>query len=209
MSKYNTYSYARLSTRLTAYVRRCLVVVGVLVLWLCEASLNARLYAPVKVFDVQQMTAEEEKLQALFIWQFLQFIEFPPPQTPQETFVVGVVGATRVETFLGDVVKQKQLGDGRFVEVRKITNIDDIVRCNAVFIAPSEAAKLAQILAKTRGKPILTIGRDDTLLEKGGLINFYVENSKVRFEYNVDEIPNSKLRFSSKLMRLGRQFTKK
>lgn len=159
--------------------------------------------------DVSQVAAEEEKLQALYIWQFLQFIEFPAPANPQEIFVIGIFGATRVETFLSDVVKQKQLADGRLVEVRKIASADDALRCNAVFISPAETLRIAQMLAKTRNKPILTIGSEDTFLEKGGLINFYVENSKVRFEYNADELPYSKLRFSSKLLRLGRSVTKK
>lgn len=185
-----------------------LMIMVVLGVWFHELSAQAGTPPP-RNGETQQITAEEEKIQAAFIWQFLQFIEFPAPANPQEPFVIGVVGTTRVELFLSDIVKQKQLGEGRTVELRKITNIDDIVRCNAVFIAPAESVRLAQILSKTRGKSILTIGRDDTLLEKGGLVNFYVESAKVRFEYNADEIPSSKLRFSSKLLRLGRQFTKK
>jgi hypothetical protein len=189
-------------------VKKMLMLVMVLGMWL---------YAPCVQADVpfvgskeeQQITAEEEKIQAAFIWQFLQFIEFPAPASQQEPFVIGVVGSTRVEMFLSDILKQKQFGGGRVIELRKITNIDDVVRCNAVFIAPAESVRLAQILGKTRGNPILTIGRDETLLEKGGLVNFYVESAKVRFEYNADEIPASKLRFSSKLLRLGREFTKK
>ncbi len=159
--------------------------------------------------ETQQITAEEEKLQALYIWQFLQFIEFPTPANPQETFVIGVLGTTRVENYLQETVRQKQLGEGRNVELRRLASVDDALRCNAVFIAPGETIRTTQLLAKTRNKPILTIGRDDAFLDKGGLINFYVESAKVRFEYNAEEIPFSKLRFSSKLLRLGKSVSKK
>jgi hypothetical protein len=177
--------------------------------FVAKSSMNARFDASPKLVETQQITAEEEKVEAAFIWQFLQFIEFTAPANPQESFVIGIVGTTRVESFLNDIVRQKQLSDGRALEVRKISNPDEMLRCNVVFVAPTETPRLPQILGKVRGKAILTIGRDDEFLDRNGLMNFYVENARVRFEYNIDEIPNSKLRFSSKLLRLGRQFTKK
>jgi YfiR/HmsC-like len=172
-------------------------------------SMNARFDAATTPKDAQQITAEEERVEAAFIWQFLQFIEFPAPASPQETFVIGIIGTTRVELFLSNIVRQRQLADGRAVEVRKISNPEEMLRCNVIFVAPTETPRLPLILGKMRGKSTLTIGRDDEFLERGGLMNFYVENARVRFEYNADELPNSKLRFSSKLLRLGRQFTKK
>jgi hypothetical protein len=174
----------------------------------------------------QAQQAEEEELQAVIIWQFLQFIEFPPliaqaafgtvgsgsssaSTSQQEPFVIGIVGTSRVESFLLEKVRKKRLQDGRSLEVRRIANLDDVSRCQTVFVAPGESARLAQVLAKTRGKSILTIGRDENFLARGGLVNFYVENSRLRFEYNPDEISASKLRFSSKILRLGKQYSAK
>lgn len=157
----------------------------------------------------EQVTAEEEKIQAAFIRQFLQFIEFPPSTHSRETFVVGFIGFTRVEGFAGDIMRQKRTTDGRIIEVRHINELDEIANCRVLFVSPTENGRLQQILDRTRGKSILTLGRDETFLDRGGLINFYVENSRVRFEYNTEEITVSKLRFSSNLLRLGRQYTKK
>jgi hypothetical protein len=205
--------YRRLHTArkpaLKGFLGVCVVTVLMLTAFVAKSSMNARFDASPKLVETQQITAEEEKVEAAFIWQFLQFIEFPAPANPQESFVIGIVGTTRVESFLNDIVRQKQLSDGRALEVRKISNPDEMLRCNVVFVAPTETPRLPQILGKVRGKAILTIGRDDEFLDRNGLMNFYVENARVRFEYNIDEIPNSKLRFSSKLLRLGRQFTKK
>jgi hypothetical protein len=63
-------------------------------------------------------------------------------------------------------------------------------------------------LSKTRGRNILTIGRDNDFLLRGGMMNFYIENTKVRFEYNTEEMSASKLRSSSQLLRHGRQYSK-
>lgn len=172
--------------------------------------LRASIAAPLPIPDThgtQQIQAEEEKIEAAFIWQFLQFIEFPIVSV-QEPFVIGFVGTSRVENFLVDIVRQKRLADGRTVEVRHLSNLDDIARCQAVFVAPSENARLAQILSKSRGRSILSIGRDNDFLLRGGIMNFYIENTKVRFEYSNEEIAASKLRFSSQLLRHGRQYSK-
>lgn len=155
----------------------------------------------------QQIQAEEEKIEAAFIWQFLQFIEFPTLSL-QEAFVVGFIGTSRVENFLLDITRQKRLADGRAIEVRHVNNLDEIARCQVIFVAPTENSKLTQILSKTRGRNILTIGRDNDFLLRGGMMNFYIENTKVRFEYNTEEMSASKLRSSSQLLRHGRQYSK-
>lgn len=153
----------------------------------------------------QQIQAEEEKIIAAFIWRFLEFIEFP---AQQESFLVGFVGTSRVETFFSDIVKQKRTSNGQMIEARRITSLDDIARCQVVFVAQSENSRLTQILAKTKGKGILTIGIDSDFLLRGGMMNFYIDNAKVRFEYNIEEISAGKLRCSSQLLRNGRQYSK-
>ncbi len=155
----------------------------------------------------QQIQAEEEKIEAAFIWQFFQFIEFPKV-VGQETFVIGFIGTSRVEVFFTEIVRQKRLQDGRTIEVRHLNNLEDIARCNVVFVAPSENAKLTQILSKTRNRGILSIGRDDEFLLQGGMMNFYIDNTRIRFEYSTEELVNSKLHFSSQLLRHGRQYSK-
>lgn len=154
-----------------------------------------------------QIQAEEEKIEAAFIWQFLQFIEFPKVAT-QDAFVVGFIGTSRVEAFFAEIIRQKHLQDGRTIELRHLNSLDEIARCNVLFVAPSENAKLTQVLNKARGRGILTIGRDDEFLSRGGMMNFYIENTRIRFEYNTEEIVSSKLHFSSQLLRHGRQYSK-
>lgn len=157
--------------------------------------------------DATQVQAEEEKIEAAFIWQFLQFIEFPKVAA-QDTFVIGFIGTSRVETFFAEIIRQKQFQDGRTIELRHLNSLDEIARCNVLFVAPSENAKLTQVLSKARGRGILTIGRDDEFLSRGGMMNFYIENTRIRFEYNTEEIVSSKLHFSSQLLRHGRQYSK-
>jgi YfiR/HmsC-like len=76
--------------------------------------------------------------------------------------------------------------------------------CQIVFIASSEASRLPEVLTYTEGHPILTIGDTDGFASKGALINFYPSGEYVRFEVNSLAIQRSKLKFSSRLLKLAR-----
>lgn len=178
-------------------------ILSLTMVWNCFSL--AHIHFGGNALGIQQVQAEEEKIIAAFIWRFLEFIEFP---VPQESCVVGFVGTSRVENFFSDIVKQKRVSNSQVIEVRRITSLDDIARCQVVFVAQSENSRLTQILAKAKGKGILTIGIDSDFLLRGGMMNFYIDNAKVRFEYNIEEISAGKLRCSSQLLRNGRQYSK-
>ena len=188
--------------------RRCAVILFALTLAALPIAAFTRRDVSTPFHNAQQTKVDEEKLTAVIIWKFLLFIDFPP-EPSSERFIIGVIGASRVESYLTETVKNKTLADGRVVEVRRIQSLDELAQCHLVYIAPSENGRLSQILAKIRGRNIVSIGRSDDFLARGGMINFYIENTNLRFEYNNDEIMTAnKLRFSSQLLRIGKQFSK-
>jgi hypothetical protein len=183
---------------------------------LCALALTSPPIAALAAHDVfipryllqQNNKVDEEKIIALIIWKFLLFIDFPSAP-PGERFTIGIVGTSRVESYLVEIVRNKTLADGRAVEVKRIQSLEDLPQCNLVYVAPSENGKISQVLAKIRGRNIVSVGRSDDFLARGGMINFYIENTNLRFEYNNDEIMTAnKLRFSSQLLRHGKQFSK-
>jgi hypothetical protein len=153
----------------------------------------------------QQYNAEEEALEALYLWQFLQYIEWPPLAHGQEGFVVGIMGNTKVAAFFDEQARKKTLPDGGVITVKRISSPDEAEKCRALYIAPTvDAAKVSQLLTRLRNKPTLTVGHDERFIERGGIINFYNENDRLRFEINVNEATNSKLKLSARLLRLGK-----
>ena len=67
----------------------------------------------------------------------------------------------------------------------------------------SERQYINEILEPIRNERILTIADTKGFLEKGGIINFIIEKSKVRFEINVEGARRAKLTIRSKLLRLA------
>ena len=71
-------------------------------------------------------------------------------------------------------------------------------------MSPSERARLGQILENVRGQSILTIGDTDGFAQLGGIVNFVLEDGKVRFEINPESAGRARLRISSRLLTLAR-----
>lgn len=160
----------------------------------------------------QQVVAEEERVEAATILQFIPFIEWPPNALPSGNdtpILIGVLGASRVEEFLTAQARGRRLPDGRQIAVKRLAAPDEVEKCHLVYICSSENGRLSQIMSKLKNKPVVSVGHDERFMEKGGLINMFTDNNKMRFEINPDEAANSKIRFSAKLLRLGRIYSKR
>ena len=88
--------------------------------------------------------------------------------------------------------------------VREISNLDEIEGCHMLFIAHSSPYELDEILARTAGRPVLTISESDGYAERGVLINLYIADDRVRFEINQAAVRRSGLAFRSKLYKVAR-----
>jgi len=145
----------------------------------------------------------EYKLKAEFLERFTRFIDWPDGtfSSAEQSFAVCVVGANPFGDYLQHMAKTRRLKD-RPMAVRAIA-ASDADQCQLVFIARGEPAK--PVLLRTSGKPILTVSDTPGYVDAGVLINFYVVDNTVRFEINVAETKKSRLRFSAKLLELGKR----
>jgi hypothetical protein len=55
-------------------------------------------------------------------------------------------------------------------------------------------------MAQTGGSPILTVGEDDDFLQKGGIINLDLKDSKIHLEVNLKAARQVNLEISSRLL---------
>jgi hypothetical protein len=81
----------------------------------------------------------------------------------------------------------------------------DYSPCHILFIAASTDAKVKnEALAKLQNTGVLLVGEEDGLAQRGAVVNFFIENNKVRFEINVQTAEQQQLKVSSKLLSLAR-----
>ena len=67
-----------------------------------------------------------------------------------------------------------------------------------------EDKQLSEILNSLRGTSALVVGESDGFAERGGGIQFFLEDNKLRFAVNVDAVQKARLSVSSKLLALAR-----
>ena len=148
-------------------------------------------------------TAAEYDVKAAFLYNFTKFVDWPPSafHDDRSSLRLCVLGEDPFGGSLQTFVKEEVAG--RKVTVLRSGWMSDPSGCQILFVSRSEEERLTEILAAVRGAPVLTVGDMEGFLEKGGIINFILQGSKVRFEINQESAELAGIKISSKLLRLA------
>jgi hypothetical protein len=150
--------------------------------------------------------SREYKIKAEFMERFTRFIEWPETTSGDDSpsiFHICLVGNNPFGRYLADLTAEVKI-QGKSVEVSNLRETGRIQGCQLIFVDKSEASNLSSILSVTSYRPILTVSDTEGFAEKGVLINFYTAGDFIRFEINQAAVRKSGLRFSSRLLKLGR-----
>ena len=174
-----------------------LVVCGVI-----AAALTLAAQQPAYAEPAAPMSEYEAK--ARILEQFTRFIEWPEAALPADApFALCILGHDPFGPHLKRATDGRKVGSHPIV-VRPLTNPDDALQCQLIFVARGERAALERVTAKTGGKPVLTVGDGAGFAEQGLLLNFYLASENVRFEANPRAIQRSGLKVSARLLKLAR-----
>jgi hypothetical protein len=147
----------------------------------------------------------EYEVKAAFLYNFLRYTEWPAAAIPGPgvPLLIGVLGDEPLERTLGAVLRGKTV-QGRPLEVRRVRLGPEAQASHLLFVSASERVRVGQVLDAVRGAPVLTVGETDGFAQAGGVINFVLEEGRVRFEVNQDAAQRARLRLSSRLLALAR-----
>jgi uncharacterized protein DUF4154 len=146
--------------------------------------------------------AAEYDVKAAFLFNFAKFVDWPPSAFTdgRSSLKLCVLGEDPFGRSLE--VGGEEVG-GRKLTVLRAGRLSDPAGCHVLFVSRSERKRLSEILPAVRDDPVLTVGDAEGFLEQGGIINFVLEGSKVRFEINQEAADRAGLKISAKLMRLA------
>jgi hypothetical protein len=145
---------------------------------------------------------DEYQVKAAFLYNFAKFVQWPSEafQTSTEPIAICVLGQDPFGRSLADTVAGRAI-EGRPIIVRHVSDIKQAAGCHVLYIASTENKRSPAILADI--KPgILTVG-DSDISGTGVVINFRLDDGKVRFEIDVDAAEREKLQISSRLLSLA------
>jgi hypothetical protein len=148
--------------------------------------------------------AREYQIKAAFLYNFAKFVDWPSEVLPEtsDTITLCVFAddpvSEALESIRGKTVK------GRRLAIRRIDAGKDLDACHVLFIGSSEEKRFPQVLQRLLGSSVLTVGEIEHFAESGGMINFFVERNKVRFEINIGSAEKARLKLSSQLLSLAK-----
>jgi hypothetical protein len=178
--------------------------------------------APKAVAD--STPSQEYQVKAAFLYNFLQFVDWPEEKfaDSNEPIIIGVIGndpfGNAFEPIVSKKVKGRAVVIKRFngleelkksVEKDKLREIETLTKCHLLFICSSEQKNLKEIIDTVKDHSVLTVGEMEGFLESGGIINWFVEEKKIRFEINTAAAERAKLKIRSNLLRLAKRVVEK
>jgi len=176
------------------------------------ACLAALLLAALFPFAERALGADqsptEYQVKAAYLFNFLKFVEWPedPAADPHGKWVIGFVGDSPIADELARLIDGKNVL-GRELLVKKFQAADNPRGCNILFISDSEKKRLPSILTALQGSSVLTVADMDNFIGAGGMIQFVVEDARVRVAIDVGATSRAHLKVSSKLLSLARVVT--
>ncbi|MGA2070398.1 MAG: YfiR family protein [Sedimentisphaerales bacterium] len=86
--------------------------------------------------------------------------------------------------------------------------METLKKCHLLFICPSEKKNISEIIGLVNDQGVLTVADTQEFLDTGGIVNFVIENNKVRFDINLTASEKAGLKIRSQLLRLAKKVIK-
>ncbi len=153
--------------------------------------------------NLVQAQLSEYEVKAVFLERFTRFIEWPEGSSVYDTtkpFVLGIIGKNPFDSKLEELYSTQKI-KAKEVEILEIKDLNEIARCQLLFVAKSVKKDLPDILNLTRDKPILTISDTEGFAERGVFINLISDGKRIRYEINEAAVRDSNFTMSYRLLK--------
>jgi hypothetical protein len=155
--------------------------------------------------QARSQSATEYQVKAAFLFNFAKFVEwpgdaFPSGDAPLQICVLGQ------DPFRGDfeqVIEDKTM-NGHRLEIIHPSGVPQARACQILFITPSAKQPLKEILQGLKGASVLSVGDTPGFAKAGGVINFVLEENRVRFEINPKAAERAHLKISARLLTVAK-----
>ncbi len=149
--------------------------------------------------------ANEYQVKAVCLFNFAMFAEWPDSvfAATNSPICIGILGVNPFGKVLEQVVKGEKIKD-RKLEIKLFRKGENVKDCQILFISKSEKEQITQTLTGLGTASILTVGETDGFCAGGGMINFFLQENKVKFEINPDAARNVNIKISAQVLSLGK-----
>jgi hypothetical protein len=154
--------------------------------------------------SISSAAESEYQVKAAMLYNFAKFVEWPADAFGSEGRIAFCIAGKSPITGTIQQMQGKQI-KGRTVTIRPIGRPNDVNECQILFIPKSENAHISAYLQQAGHFSILTVSDQERFTTNGGMIGFYDEESRVRFEVSQENAQKRRLKISSDLLNLARR----
>lgn len=171
--------------------------------------LNAGFMFIIQIMNMSNVLADtpkEYEIKAVFLFNFTNFIRWPETVlVPNTTIKLCVLGDDPFGKSLDDAVANNEKSGKYQVVVQRLKfPKDDISGCHILFVSRSEQDNYLRILSLIAQKPVLTIGETDDFLAQGGMIEFFIQENRVRLAIALPNLRAAQLNANANLLKVAK-----
>jgi YfiR/HmsC-like len=152
-----------------------------------------------EISTLRGQTASEYDVKAAFLLNFANFVEWAEPSQPQKPFFICILGDDPFGGMLDELARGESM-KGHPIQVRRVRRFEE--SCQILFMSAAVRNPYATLSRVSPG--VLTVGESPDFLREGGMINFVVEDRRVRFDVNLKAAERASVRLSSQLLGVAR-----
>ena len=145
----------------------------------------------------------ESRVEAAFLFNLAKFVTWPESAfgDSHSPLVLAVLDPQRYAE-AGEMIAGRSVG-GRVLEVRRVSSAEEALAAHLLLIGIAEAPRLDSLLAAVAGRPILTVSNIDGFAARGGMVELFKQERKIRFGVQMAAVRKTGLGISSEVLRLA------
>ena len=152
-----------------------------------------------------QIVDREYKLKAAYLYKFATYVQWPEHAfaTADAPFVIGILGPNPVGNDLRKIAAVKTIA-GRRIKIENYQTPEEIRECHILFMPRGLDAELRRSAVKRlSGRGILFVGEDAGFLENGGVVDFAIQENRIRIHISQSAYERERLNVSAQLLRIA------
>lgn len=155
------------------------------------------------MLSAQSPSASEYKVQAIFLYNFTRFIDWPGSAFASgEPFKIGIVGNDPFGKYLEEAVSGERVS-GRPIVIEHYKNARELKDCHILYIGLKDQKEIKKIINAVADKNTLTISENPEFVKWGGMIRIYSDDNKIRLQINDAAARKVKIKISAKLLNIA------
>jgi hypothetical protein len=151
-----------------------------------------------------QQKPSEYQVEAVYLYNFGRFVEWPAKSASKQTnlFTICVLGEDPFGRSLDAALAGETIGNQKVV-AKRILNPQMTSDCRILFISSSEENQLNQVIDALDKHDVLTVSDIPHFSRRRGMIQFVLEENRIRFEVNLTAAQRADLTLSSDLLKVA------